>query len=129
MGGDGPELHRREQHLQCNQLHPSGYAASIPETAGPWGGPTGNRGPQGNLANSTVSTSALSVYSCPSIPDVIQSVALSPGPRGRWKDYGVNTGTGFVFCCPERLSNGGPNPSDGMAAVDLSIGLRDVTDG
>ena len=105
------------------------YAASIPETAGPWGGSTGNRGPQGNLANSTVSTSALSVYSCPSIPDVIQSIAISPGPRGAWKDYGVNTGTGFVYCCPERLSNGGPNPSDGMAAVDLSIGLRDVTDG
>ena len=30
---------------------------------------------------------------------------------------------------PERLSGGGPNPSDGMAAVDLSINLRDVTDG
>src|SRR4051812_24412159 len=106
------------------------YAASIPETAGPWGGATGNRGPQGNLANSTVSTSALSVYSCPSIPDVIQSIAISPGPRGAWKDYGVNAGTGFVFCCPERLQgNGSPNPGDGMAAVDLSIGLRDVTDG
>ncbi len=106
------------------------YAASIPETAGPWGGSTGNRGPQGNLANFTVSTSALSVYSCPSVPDVIQSVAISPGPRGAWKDYGINAGTGFVFCCPERLQgNGSPNPSDGMAAVDLSIGLRDVTDG
>ena len=59
------------------------YAASIPETAGPWGGPTGNRGPQGSLANSTVSTAALSTYSCPSIPDVIQSIAHQRGPEGR----------------------------------------------
>ena len=46
------------------------YAASIPETAGPWGGSTGNRGPQGNLSNSTASASAPSTFSCPSIPDV-----------------------------------------------------------
>jgi prepilin-type N-terminal cleavage/methylation domain-containing protein/prepilin-type processing-associated H-X9-DG protein len=106
------------------------YAASIPETAGPWGGATGNRGPQGNVANSTVSFSALAAYSCPSIPDVQLSIGgISPGPRGAWKDYAVNAGTGFVFCCPERLSNGGPNPSDGMAAVDLSLNIRDVTDG
>jgi prepilin-type N-terminal cleavage/methylation domain-containing protein/prepilin-type processing-associated H-X9-DG protein len=108
------------------------YAASIPETAGPWGGATGNRGPQGNLANSTVSFSALSSYSCPSVPDIPQSIGgISPGPRGAWKDYGVNAGTGFVFCCPERLANGNgsPNPSDGMAAVDLSLNIRDVTDG
>ena len=60
------------------------YAASIPETAGPWGGATGNRGPQGNLANSTVSFSALSAYSCPSIPDIPQSIGgISPGPRAR----------------------------------------------
>src|SRR5262249_43621212 len=50
------------------------YAASIPETAGPWGGTTGNRGPQGNLANSTASVMALNSYSCPSVPDVIQAV-------------------------------------------------------
>jgi prepilin-type N-terminal cleavage/methylation domain-containing protein/prepilin-type processing-associated H-X9-DG protein len=108
------------------------YAASIPETAGPWGGATGNRGPQGNPANSTVSFSALSSYSCPSIPDIPQSIGgISPGPRGAWKDYGVNAGTGFVGCCPERLANGNgsPNPTDGMAAVDLSLNIRDVTDG
>jgi prepilin-type N-terminal cleavage/methylation domain-containing protein/prepilin-type processing-associated H-X9-DG protein len=106
------------------------YAASIPETAGPWGGTSGNRGPQGNLANSTVSTNALGVYSCPSIPDIPQAIGgISAGPRGAWKDYGINSGTGFVFCCPERLNNGGPNPSDGMAAVDLSLNMRDVTDG
>src|SRR5262249_55481876 len=106
------------------------YAASIPETAGPWGGGTGNRGPQGNVANSTVSTMAPSTFACPSVPDVIQSIAISPGPRGAWKDYGVNSGTGFVSCCPERLTgNGTPNPTDGMAAIDLSINLRDVTDG
>jgi prepilin-type N-terminal cleavage/methylation domain-containing protein/prepilin-type processing-associated H-X9-DG protein len=108
------------------------YAASIPETAGPWGGSTGNRGPQGDFSNFTVSTNAVAVYSCPSIPDIPQSIGgISPGPRGAWKDYGVNSGTGFVFCCPERLANGNgsPNPSDGMAAVDLSLNMRDVTDG
>jgi len=107
------------------------YAASLPETAGPWGGATGNRGPGGNPANSTVSTSAPSVYSCPSIPDIPLSIAISPGPRAAWKDYGVNAGTGFVGCCPERLVGpaGTPNPTDGMAAVDLSLNLRDVTDG
>ena len=105
------------------------YAASIPETAGPWGGSSGNRGPAGNMANSTVSVMAPNIYACPSVPDIITTVAISPGPRGAWKDYGVNAGTGFVGCCPERLYNGGPNPSDGMAAVDLSLNLRDVTDG
>jgi prepilin-type N-terminal cleavage/methylation domain-containing protein/prepilin-type processing-associated H-X9-DG protein len=108
------------------------YAISLPETAGPWGGPTGNRGPAGSLQNSTVAILALSTYSCPSIPDVPQSIGgVSPGPRGAWKDYGVNSGSGFVFCCPERLANGNgsPNPSDGMAAVDLSLNMRDVTDG
>ena len=105
------------------------YAASIPETSGPWGGSTGNRGPAGNAANSTVSTMAPSTFSCPSVPDVILSVAISPGPRGAWKDYGVNSGSGFVGCCPERLSNGNPNPTDGMAAIDNCINIRDVTDG
>ncbi len=115
-----------------NYLLPA-YAASIPETAGPWGGSTGNRGPQGDLSNSTASTMALSTYACPSIPDVMQSIGgISPGPRGAWKDYGVNGGTGFYYCCPERFSGGiaGGNPgNDGMAAVDLSLNLRDVTDG
>jgi prepilin-type N-terminal cleavage/methylation domain-containing protein/prepilin-type processing-associated H-X9-DG protein len=105
------------------------YAASIPETAGPWGGSTGNRGPAGHLANSTVSGMSPSIFWCPSVPDVIASVGLPAGPRGAWKDYGVNAGTGFVGCCPERLFNGGPNPSDGMAAVNLNLNLRDVTDG
>jgi len=108
------------------------YAASIPETAGPWGGASGNRGPSGNAANSTVSVMAPSVYSCPSVPDVILSVGIGPGPRGAWKDYGMNVGSGFVGCCPERLGFSGAgtvNPSDGMGAVDLSLNLRDVTDG
>jgi prepilin-type N-terminal cleavage/methylation domain-containing protein/prepilin-type processing-associated H-X9-DG protein len=106
------------------------YAASIPETAGPWGGTSGNRGPQGNPANSTVSVMAPNTFSCPSSPDVIQTVAISPGPRGAWKDYGVNVGTGFMGCCPERLSgNGQPAASDGMAAVNLSLNIRDVIDG
>ena len=80
------------------------YAASIPETAGPWGGASGNRGPGGDPSNSTVSFVAPNVYSCPSIPDVPQSIGgISPGPRGAWKDYGVNAGTGFSPCCTERL--------------------------
>jgi len=106
------------------------YAASIPETAGPWGGASGNRGPAGDPANSTVSIMAPSVFSCPSIPDIPQSIGISPGPRGAWKYYGLNVGTGFIGCCPERLQGDGtPNPSDGMGAVNLSINLRDVTDG
>lgn len=104
------------------------YAASIPETAGPWGGSTGNRGPQGAVANSTVSVMAPNSYSCPSVPDVILSVATSPGPRGAWKDYGMNTGTGFAGCCPERLG-GGATSGDGMGTVNISLNLRDVTDG
>ncbi len=106
------------------------YAASIPESAGPWGGPTGNRGPQGNMANFTVSVMAPNSFSCPSIPDIPLSIGLSPGPRGAWKDYGINVGSGFIGCCPERLQGDGtPNPTDGMAAVNFSLGLRDVTDG
>jgi prepilin-type N-terminal cleavage/methylation domain-containing protein/prepilin-type processing-associated H-X9-DG protein len=106
------------------------YAASIPENAQPtnWGGPTGNRGPAGSLANSTVSVMAPATYSCPSIPDPSIIVALSPGPRGAWKDYGVNAGTGFANCCPERLGSGAVG-ADGMASIDVSINLRDVTDG
>jgi prepilin-type N-terminal cleavage/methylation domain-containing protein/prepilin-type processing-associated H-X9-DG protein len=104
------------------------YAASIPETAGPWGGSTGNRGPQGNPANSTVSVMAPNTFGCPSVPDVIQSVAISPGPRGAWKDYGLNVGTGFAGCCPERLGTGATS-SDGMGAVNLSLNLRDAIDG
>jgi len=105
------------------------YAASIPETAGPWGGSSGNRGPQGNPANSTVSVMAPNTFSCPSVPDVILSIAIGPGPRGAWKDYGVNVGTGFMGCCPERLSNGGPAATDGIAAVNLSLNIRDIIDG
>jgi prepilin-type N-terminal cleavage/methylation domain-containing protein/prepilin-type processing-associated H-X9-DG protein len=112
-----------------NYLLPA-YAASIPESAGPWGGASGNRGPAGDLSNSTASVMALSTYSCPSVPDITQSIGgISPGPRGAWKDYGVNGGTGFVYCCPERLHNGGPHMGDGMAAVDLSLNIRDVIDG
>jgi prepilin-type N-terminal cleavage/methylation domain-containing protein/prepilin-type processing-associated H-X9-DG protein len=106
------------------------YAASLPETAGPWGGSTGNRGPGGFYDNFTVSVSAPSVYSCPSVPDVPLSIGgISPGNRGSWKDYGVNAGTGFVFCCPERLAGESPNPTDGMAAVDNCFNIRDVIDG
>jgi prepilin-type N-terminal cleavage/methylation domain-containing protein/prepilin-type processing-associated H-X9-DG protein len=104
------------------------YAASIPETAGPWGGGSGNRGPAGNPANSTVSVMAPSTFACPSVPDVILSIAISPGPRGAWKDYGINAGTGFAPCCPERLGNGATQ-SDGIASVDTCRGLRVVTDG
>ena len=104
------------------------YAASIPETGGPWGGSTGNRGPQGSLANSTVSVMAPSVFFCPSIPDVLQSPGTGAGPRGAWKDYGINVGTGFAGCCPERLG-AGAEMADGMAAVNISRGIRDVTDG
>jgi prepilin-type N-terminal cleavage/methylation domain-containing protein/prepilin-type processing-associated H-X9-DG protein len=110
------------------------YAASLPETSGPWGGASGNRGPGGDPSNSTASVMALSTYSCPSIPDVLLSIGgISPGPRGSWKDYGVNAGSGFVACCPERLGYNGVqgvlNPTDGMAAIDLSLNIRDVTDG
>jgi prepilin-type N-terminal cleavage/methylation domain-containing protein/prepilin-type processing-associated H-X9-DG protein len=106
------------------------YAASIPESALPtnWGGPTGNRGPAGNLANSTVSVMAPAVFSCPSIPDPPLTIAISPGPRGAWKDYGINAGSGFTTCCPERLGSGATN-SDGMASLDVSRNVRDVTDG
>jgi prepilin-type N-terminal cleavage/methylation domain-containing protein/prepilin-type processing-associated H-X9-DG protein len=107
------------------------YAASIPESAvnTPWGGPTGNRGPQGDPSNSTVSIMAPSTFSCPSIPDVPLSIGgISPGPRGAWKDYGINAGTGFAPCCPERLGNGA-TMSDGIASVNVSRNLRDVTDG
>jgi prepilin-type N-terminal cleavage/methylation domain-containing protein/prepilin-type processing-associated H-X9-DG protein len=104
------------------------YAAYIAETAGPWGGSTGNRGPQGDPSNVTVSIMAPATFSCPSIPDIIMPIALSPGPRGSWKDYGINAGTGFAPCCPERLG-GGATGADGLGSVDISIGLRDVTDG
>jgi len=103
------------------------YAASIPETAGPWGGSSGNRGPQGSVANSTVSVMAPASFSCPSIPDIPISIAISAGPRGAWKDYGMNSGTGFIGCCPERL--GGGAITDGMGGVNYNVNLRDVTDG
>ena len=103
------------------------YAASIPETAGPWGGSSGNRGPAGDAANSTVSVMAPAVFSCPSVPDVGQSVAISPGPRGAWKDYAMNAGSGFACADPERTVNG-PN-GDGMGSANFCVNLRDVTDG
>jgi prepilin-type processing-associated H-X9-DG protein len=110
------------------------YAISLPETSGPWGGASGNRATQGqgafNMANSTVTAMAPATFSCPSVPDIPLTIGgVSPGPRGAYKDYGNNAGTGIIGCCPERLRNGGPNPSDGMSAVDLSINMRDVIDG
>ena len=87
------------------------YAASIPETAGPWGGSTGNRGPQGNLANFTVSTSALSVYSCPSIPDVIQSVAISPGPRARGRTMASTPAPASSTAAPSGYPTVGRTPA------------------
>ena len=42
----------------------------------------------------------------------------------------MNVGTGFMGCCPERLSgNGQPAANDGMGAVNFSIDVRDVIDG
>ncbi|MFO0950224.1 MAG: DUF1559 domain-containing protein [Isosphaeraceae bacterium] len=111
------------------------YATSLPETAGPWGGSSGNRFSEiqtgyPGIANSTIATMAPNSFSCPSVPDVILSVGVSPGPRGAWKDYGMNVGSGFIGCCPERLQgDGSPNPGDGMGTVNQSINLRDVTDG
>jgi prepilin-type N-terminal cleavage/methylation domain-containing protein/prepilin-type processing-associated H-X9-DG protein len=106
------------------------YAISLPELGGPWAGSSGNRGPAGFYDNYTVSIAAPSTYSCPSVYDIPQSVGgVSSGPRGAWKDYGVNSGTGFTFCCPERLNGQAPNPQDGMFGVAASLNMRDVIDG
>ena len=60
------------------------YAASIPETAGPWGGSTGNRGPQGNLANSTVSTVGSERLLVPLDPGrPTEHRRYQPGPKRR----------------------------------------------
>ncbi len=98
------------------------YAFNIPEgPTGGWGAPTNQRGPAGDLANSTVARVAPNTFTCPSVPSIANA------PNGEFKDYGVNSGTGLAGCCPERL--GGGTPGDGMAAVNYSANLRDVTDG
>ncbi len=98
------------------------YAFNIPEGPnGGWGGANNQRGPDGNLANSTVARVAPNTFTCPSVPSIANA------PNGEFKDYGVNTGTGLMGCCPERL--GGGTPGDGMAAVNYSANMRDVTDG
>ncbi len=98
------------------------YAFNIPEgPTGGWAGPNNQRGPAGDLANSTVARVAPNTFTCPSVPSIANA------PNGEFKDYGVNSGTGLMGCCPERL--GGGTPGDGMAAVNYSANLRDVTDG
>ena len=98
------------------------YAFNIPEgPTGGWGGPNNQRGPAGDPANSTAARSAPNTFTCPSVPSIANA------PNGEFKDYGVNVGTGLMGCCPERL--GGGTPGDGMAAVNYSANMRDVTDG
>ena len=99
------------------------YAFTISESAGPWGGPTGQRGPAGDLANSTASNVAPNVFTCPSTP------IIGNTPNSQFKDYGLNTGSGLLFCCPERIGGGSNGGGDGMGTMNNSVGMRDVTDG
>jgi len=100
------------------------YAFKIPEgPTGGWAGPTNQRGPAGDLSNSTVATAAPSVFTCPSTP------LLANTPNGEFKDYGLNTGSGLLGCCPERMGGGSAAGGDGMGTMNSSVGMRDVTDG
>ncbi|WP_435005104.1 DUF1559 domain-containing protein [Tundrisphaera lichenicola] len=106
-----------------NFMRPA-YAFNIPEgPTGGWGGPNNQRGPAGDLANSTVARVAPSVFTCPSTPQFAQT------PNGEFKDYGLNTGSGLIGCCPERLGGGSANGGDGMGTLNSAVSMRDVTDG
>lgn len=100
------------------------YAFNIPEgPTGGWGGPNNQRGPSGHAANSTVARAAPSSFTCP-------SVAIKGNtPNTEFKDYGLNTGSGLIGCCPERPGGGSNGGSDGMGTFNFSINMRDVTDG
>ncbi len=73
------------------------------------------RGPAGNLANSTVMQGRLGVFACPSV------IAVRLGRQ--FKDYGINGGS-TIGCCPERRSD-----LDGIGGWNTSTAIRDITDG
>ena len=100
------------------------YAFNIPEgPTGGWGGANNQRGPAGDPANSTVARSAPNTFSCPSVP------VLGKTPNGEFKDYGLNSGSGLLGCCPERKGGGSDGGGDGMGTWNSAVNLRDVTDG
>src|SRR5205085_1673890 len=77
--------------------------------------PYPTRGPAGDTANQGPCQSTPSVFICPS--------ARRANGLNEFKDYGMNASSDGA-CCPER--NG---PHDGMAWVDSTVRIADVTDG
>lgn len=73
------------------------------------------RGPAGHANNQAAANMMPPVFNCPSTPRV--------QPERQMKDYGINGGTGN--CCPERTANN----QDGIAWVNSSCKIRDITDG
>jgi prepilin-type N-terminal cleavage/methylation domain-containing protein/prepilin-type processing-associated H-X9-DG protein len=100
------------------------YAFNIPEgPTGGWGGPNNQRGPSGHPANSTVARAAPAAFTCPSVS------IRGNTPNVEFKDYGLNTGSGLIGCCPERPGGGSDGAADGMGTWNNCVNMRDVTDG
>jgi prepilin-type N-terminal cleavage/methylation domain-containing protein/prepilin-type processing-associated H-X9-DG protein len=104
------------------------YAFSVPEQ-GPWSPPTGDRGPAGNLANSTVANLQPNIFVCPS--------AYRAKSEVQFKDYAINGGSGGPCCgnsgngscCPERTTMTLNRALDGLGALNSFPSLSNVTDG
>ncbi|WP_145277830.1 DUF1559 domain-containing protein [Tautonia plasticadhaerens] len=96
------------------------YAFSIPEESD-WAGPTGERGPSGDPANSTAARAMPNSFLCPSV-DRVQ-------PESQFKDYAINGGTGA--CCPERTLTEAQRRAvgDGMGALNMYVKMSEVRDG
>jgi prepilin-type N-terminal cleavage/methylation domain-containing protein/prepilin-type processing-associated H-X9-DG protein len=101
-----------------------GYSVTIPEgPTGGWAPASNNRGPAGDMSNLTASQAAPNVFTCPSVPQIAAT------PNSQFKDYGLNTGSGLIGCCPERPGGGSAAGGDGMGTWNSCVGMRDVTDG
>jgi prepilin-type N-terminal cleavage/methylation domain-containing protein len=93
------------------------YAESISESEGPWGGPSGERGPAGHPNNRFAANNMPPFLVCPSAPRI--------RPENQNKDYGMTSGTGA--CCPERSNN--PTAHTGMGWMNSRVRFADVLDG
>ena len=113
-----PHVEQGAVYNSINFYH-AAYTASVIEVrpTNATGVPT-ERGPGGNVINSTANSRPLEVFLCPSVtPVTSQSI---------FKDYGINGGsvTPPLGCCPERRSD-----LDGIGCWNSSTRFRDVKDG
>ena len=127
-----PLLQFMEQTNLYNSINFSlpAYAFSILENSNQAGTPN-QRGPAGNLVNSTAVVMTPNSFSCPSARRPAK--AKAPGGTGginEFKDYSINGGTGRN-CCMERANDAGGNgmKNDGIGAVNYWPRISEVTDG